>query len=93
MSPDDRLQKQKALQNREADFAYGRQKAEEFAQQRQGELFNQVGQRVHDVCTQVAREKGYDFVLQNVVVGPPSADITSDVLTRLNASSGLGAGK
>jgi outer membrane protein len=93
MSPDDRLKKQKDLQNREADFAYGRQKAEEYAQQKQNELYNQIGARVHDVCVQVAREKGYDFVLQNVVVGPPSVDITNDVLTRLNASAGLGGGK
>ena len=96
MSPEDRLKKQKELQDKGSDFDFARAKAEEWAQQRQAELSQQVGQRVHDVCQQVSREKGFDYVMLSpaaVIVYPQAADITSEVLTRLNASSGLGSKK
>ena len=96
MSPEERLKKQKELQDKGSDFEYTRAKAEEWAQQRQNEISQQISQRVHDVCVQVAREKGFDYVMMSpaaVIVYPGPADITAEVLTRLNAGSGLGGNK
>ena len=40
--------------------------------------------KIRDVISSVAKEKGADLVVQDAIVITPTADITADVLKRLN---------
>jgi len=93
MTPDQKAKMAKDLDSRKVDLGYAQQKFQEDLQARDRELFQGMMSKIKDVIFQVAKEKGYDVVLQDPVYSNPSIDITDEVLKRLTAQASAPAGK
>ncbi|MDR3416737.1 MAG: OmpH family outer membrane protein [Nevskia sp.] len=87
MTPDQRAKMAKDLDSRKVDLGYAQQKFQEDLQARDHELFQGVMSKIKDVIYQVAKEKGYDLVIQDPVYSTPTIDITDEVLKRLTAQA------
>ena len=83
---DQRLKKEKDLKSRESDLGFAQRKFQEDLQNRDRELTQEMMGKIRDVISAVAKEKGADLVVQDAIVITPSADITADVLKRLNGA-------
>jgi len=88
LSADQRLKKEKDLKSRESDINFAQRKFQEDLQNRDRELTQDLVGKVRDVITQVAKEKGADLIIQDAIYASPAADITAEVLKRLNAAGG-----
>lgn len=84
LSADQRLKKEKDLKSRESDLGFAQRKFQEDLQNRDRELTQEMMVKIRDVISSVAKEKGADLVVQDAIVITPGADITADVLKRLN---------
>lgn len=84
LSADQRLKKEKDLKSRESDLGFAQRKFQEDLQNRDRELTQEMMVKIRDVISGVAKEKGADLVVQDAIVITPTADITADVLKRLN---------
>lgn len=83
LSAADRAKKEKELNTRKIDFEYkGRQFQEERAN-RERQLFGDMMGQIKKVIEAVAKEKGLSVVIENPVYAEPSADITDEVIKRL----------
>lgn len=90
MSPDQRAKTEKDLGARQIDVQQAQRKFQEDAQARQRDLTNEVVTKVRDAVVTVAKEKGFDIVLQEPIYSALSLDITDEVLKRLNAAPAAG---
>lgn len=86
MSADDRAKTEKDLNTRQVDFQYAQKKFQEDLQARDHELTQNLMNAIKAVIVQVAKEKGYDVIIQDPVYSSNSIDITDEVLKRLSAS-------
>ncbi len=81
----DRAKKEKDLLTRQVDLqSKGRTLQEEF-QRRQQQLINEAEGKLKSVIEQVAKEKGVAVVIVNPAYASPEADLTAEVLKRLQA--------
>jgi outer membrane protein len=85
MSPADRAKAEKDLQTRKIDFDYKSKQFQDDRSNRERQLFTDMMASIKAVIEDVAREKGYDIVVENPVFSNPALDITADVLKRLQA--------
>lgn len=85
MTPDDREKKENDLITRQNDLKYQQGKFQHDFQQRDRDMTQNLMDTVKAVITKVAKEKGYDLVIQDPVYSISSIDITDTVLKRLKA--------
>ncbi len=90
MAPDARAKTEKDLNTRQVDLNYAQKKFQEDLSNRDRELTQDLMSKVKDVIVAIAKEKGYDMVLQDPVYANPANDITDEVLKRLNAAAASG---
>jgi outer membrane protein len=90
VSADARAKAEKDLKQRSLDFDYKRRQFGEDFQKRDSELSSAMMSTIKEVVIAVAKEKGLDIVLQDPVYALPSADITGDVLKRLQSAPATG---
>jgi outer membrane protein len=90
MSASDRAKTEKDLNTRQVDFQYAQKKFQEDLSARDRDLTKSLTETIKTVIVQLAKEKGYDVILQDPVYAAPDVDITDEVLKRLNST---GAGK
>lgn len=93
LSPDQRAKTEKDLNARQIDLQAAQRKFQDDLQNRDREFTQDLMNKIKDVIFQIAKEKGYDVVIQDPVFNTPSVDITDEVLQRLNASAGAPAKK
>lgn len=86
MSPQQRADAEKGLNTRKIDFDLKQRQFSEAAQTRNQELKREVLEKVNQAIEAVAKEKGYDMVLQDPAYANPAIDITDEVLKRLGAT-------
>lgn len=75
-----------ALNTRKINFESKQRQFAEAAQNRNNELKREVLDKVNQAIEAVAKEKGYDLVLQDPAYANPAIDITDEVLKRLGAT-------
>ena len=88
LSPDQRAKKEKDLNARQVHLNFAQRKFQEDLQNRDRELTQDMMNKIKDVITAVAKEKGATLVVQDPVYADVSIDITADVLKKLNAGAG-----
>jgi outer membrane protein len=86
MSAQQRADQEKSLNTRKIDFDLKQRQFAEQAQARNQELRREVLEKVNKAIEEVAKEKGFDVVLQDPAYAAPGIDITEDVLKRLGAA-------
>lgn len=86
MAPDARAKTEKDLNTRQVDLNYAQKKFQEDLGNRDRELTQDLMNKVKDVIVAIAKEKGYDVVIQDPVYITPANDITDEVLKRLGAA-------
>lgn len=86
MSAQQRADAEKGLNTRKIDFDLKQRQFAEAAQARNQELKRDVLEKVNQAIEAVAKEKGYDLVLQDPAYANPAIDITDEVLKRLGAT-------
>ena len=86
MSMDQRDKTEKDLNTRKAQLDYDQRKAQDDLQARSQELQSAAIGKIKDVIFQVAKEKGYDIVINGAFIINPSVDITDEVLKRLGSA-------
>lgn len=87
LSPDARSKTEKDLSVRQVDLNQAGRKFQEDAAARQRDLTNEVVGKVRDAIVTVAKEKGYDIVIQDPIYSASTIDITDEVLKRLTSSA------
>lgn len=87
MTPDQRVKKQNELLTRRNDLKYEESKFKQDLQKRDQQATQNMMSRIKAVITQIAKQDGYDLVLQDPVYTVPSIDITDQVLKQLKKES------
>lgn len=85
MAPDARAKMEKDLNTRQVDLNYAQKKFQEDLGNRDRELTQDLMGKIKSVIDAIAKEKGYDMVMQDPVYVNPANDITDEVLKRLAA--------
>jgi outer membrane protein len=85
MAPDARAKMEKDLNTRQVDLNYAQKKFQEDLGNRDRELTQDLMGKIKSVIDTIAKEKGYDMVMQDPVYVNPANDITDEVLKRLAA--------
>lgn len=88
MSATDRAKTEKDLTTRQVDFQYAQKKFQDDLQTRDRELTKNLMDAIKAVIQQIAKEKGYDVIIQDPVWSTDSVDITDEVVKRLAVSGG-----
>ena len=86
MSAQQRADQEKSLNTRKIDFDLKQRQFAEQAQARNQELRREVLEKVNKAIEEVAKEKGFDLVLQDPAFAAPGIDITDEVLKRLGGT-------
>jgi len=88
MTPDDREKKENELITKQNDLKYQQGKFQQDFQVRDRQMTQKLMSQIKDVITKLAKQKGYDLVLQDpVYAGGTAVDITDEVLKRLKAEA------
>lgn len=87
MSAQQRANTEKDLNTRKIDFDLKQRQFQEDAQGRNQELRRDVLEQVNKAIEDVAKEQGFDLVLQDPAFAASSLDITDQVLKKLAASA------
>jgi len=87
LPPDVKNKKGQDLQTRNRDLVQEQQKLSEDFQTRRVTLLQGIQTRVRDVINQVAKERGYDLVLDEPLYASNAIDITPEVEKRLAAQA------
>ena len=90
MSPQQRTTAQNDLNTRKTNFDIKQRQFGEEAQQKNAELRRAVLERVNEAIEQIAKEQGYDVVLQDPAFANSALDITDQVLKRLETLGDAG---
>ena len=92
MSDEARAKKQAELQERGMKFEEMKQRSTVELQQKEHELIKPIAEKLKTVISQMAKQKGYSFVLEKnestVLFSPDKDDMTTDVITSFNKGSG-----
>lgn len=86
LSPSDRAKQEKDLSSRQVDLNYKQRQLQEDVQNTDRQLTQDMQAKIKDVIAAVAKEKGYDLIVQDPVFVTPAVDITDAVLKKLQAS-------
>ncbi len=84
MSPDQQAKTEKDLNSRKIDIGHAGQQLQQDLDSRKMQLSMEIQSRVQTAVQQIAKERGYDLVLDNAVYSSPAFDITDEVVKRLN---------
>lgn len=87
MTASQRASAEKDLTTRKIDFDAKQRTFGEHAQQRNAELRRDVFDQVNKAINEVAKERGFDIVVQDPAFVAPGVDITDDVMKRLGAAA------
>lgn len=85
MATSERARQEKELQTRQIDLGYRQRQLQEDVQARDRQLTQEMRTKIQQVIQQVAKEKGYDLVVQDPLFASPAYDVTDDVLKKLQA--------
>lgn len=85
MTPDDRVKKQNELMTQRNDLKYQAAKFKRDFQQRDQQLSKNLMTKIKSVIDSVAKQGGYNLVLEDPVYADSSFDITDEVLAKLKA--------
>lgn len=83
-----RQQLQTEVQQKEADLQHATQQAQADMQQLQQKVQTNLRNELGTIVTELAKARGIQYVLNQdtaIVLGPTGADLTAEVLERLNA--------
>lgn len=83
MSPQQRTNAQNDLNTRKTNFDLKQRQFSEDAQGRNQELRRDVLEQVNKAIEAVAKEQGFDLVLQDPAYAAPAIDVTDQVLKKL----------
>lgn len=86
IAPTERAKREKDLGARQVDLSYKQKQLAEDVQNRDRQLTQEMQAKIKDVITAVAKEKGYDLVVQDPVYATGAVDITDDVLKKLQST-------
>lgn len=86
LAPADRAKQEKDLSGRQLDLRYKQDELQKDVQNRDRQLTQEMQAKIKDVITAVAKEKGYDLVVQDPVFATEAVDITEVVLKKLAAT-------
>lgn len=87
LSAADRAKREKELNTRRIDLGYQQRQLQEDMANRDRELTEELRARINEVIVQVARERGFDLIVQDPAFATEAVDITADVLKRLQAAN------
>ncbi len=87
MTPDEQEQKQNELITRQNDLKFQENKFRQDLQTTDREKTKQLMDQIKSVIASVAKQEGYDLVLEDPVYAASHIDITDDVLKRLKSES------
>jgi outer membrane protein len=85
-----RVQLQEQVRKQEAELQQANQQAQAEFQERQRTLQDTIRKELNDIVMAIATQRGFQYVLNqdgSVIVGPQAADLTAEVLQRLDAAS------
>jgi len=85
MTPDDREKKENDLITRQNDLKFQEHKFQQDFQKRNQAMTQKLMDRIKSVINQIAKQKGYDLVLQDPVYAASGMDITDAVLKQLKS--------
>jgi outer membrane protein len=85
LSAADRAKTEKDLNTRRIDFGYKQRQFSEDMSNRDRQLTQEMRSKINDVILAVAKEKGYDLIVQDPAYAAEAVDITDEVLKRLKA--------
>lgn len=85
LSADARAKTEKDLGSRQIDLASAKRKFQEDLTTRDRELTQDLMGKIKDVIQQVAKERGFDLIVQDPVYFNPTMDVTDEVLKRLSS--------
>jgi outer membrane protein len=83
MSPEQRAERERELEVRSRDVQRQRQQFAEDVRTRQFEELDKLKERLDQVLTRLAHDRGYDLILQNALWVAKTVDITDDVIKAL----------
>lgn len=86
LSSADRAKQEKDINTRKIDFEYRQRQFQEDFQTRDRQLTQEMMVKIKGVIEQVAKEKGFDAVVQDPVWASAAVDLTGEVLKRLQAT-------
>lgn len=87
MSAADKAKTEKDLGSRQVDLSYRQHQLQEDFQSRDKDLTTDMMSQIKAVIVQIAKDKGYDVVLQDPVYATSAVDISDEVLKRLQSSA------
>lgn len=82
----DRATREKNLSERRIDLGLQQRQLQEDMSNRDRELTQDMRSKINDVIMQVAKEQGYDLIVQDPAFASDAVDITEEVLERLQAT-------
>lgn len=85
LSAADRAKTEKDLNTRRIDFGYKQRQFSEDMSNRDRQLTQEMRSKINDVILAVAKENGYDLIVQDPAYAAEAVDITDEVLKRLKA--------
>ena len=83
MSDNERIRKQRDLQERERDFQRRQRELREDFNQRRNEELQKLLRQANTVIKNIAQREKYDLILQEAIYVNPKIDITDQVLKEL----------
>ncbi len=83
MTEQERVRKQRDLQDRDRDFQRRQRELREDFNQRRNEELQKLLQQANEVIKDIAKKGGYDLILQEAIYADPKVDITDQVLKAL----------
>lgn len=86
LSAADRAKREKDLNTRRIDLGYQQRQLQEDMTNRDRELTQEMRDKINAVIVVVAKEQGFDLVVQDPAFAADSVDITAEVLKRLQAA-------
>lgn len=96
LSPEAKANREQQLQQKYQEYQQRSTQLQEMANQRRAALIQPVMDEITAVIEQVREEGAYSFILDaaagSIVSADPSLDLTQEVITRLQAQTGLDGG-
>ncbi len=83
MTEQERVRKQRDLQDRDRDFQRRQRELREDFNQRRNEELQKLLQQANKVIKEIAQRDKYDLILQEAIYADPKVDITDQVLKEL----------
>jgi len=96
LSPEARANREQQIQQRFEEYQQRTSQLQELANQRRAALIQPVMDKITEIIEQMREEGAYSIILDaaagSIVSADPALDLTQEVITRLQAEAGSGAG-